>query len=278
MRIARFEFQGAVRWGFAGNGTVNITPHDAPSLMDALALDTAQLGAIEASSTESASLDDVRLLAPIPRPPQFLGIGLNYRDHAEETGLPRPGNPQSFGFLNSAITDPGAPIVLPSISDQVDWEVELGVVIGKSGKKIPLEKALDHVAGYTIINDLSARDIQISDGQFTRGKSLDTFKPMGPWITTVDELGAANNLDVNLWVNDVSKQSGNTSNLIFDVPYLIHFLSEEITLDTGAVISTGTPRGVGFARVPPEYLRAGDVVRLEISGIGTLTNPVIAPA
>ncbi len=189
-----------------------------------------------------------------------------------------PPHPQVFGLLSSAVIGPDDEIALPASSDEVDWEVELAIVIGKRGKKIRIEQALDHVAGYTIVNDLSARDVQFADGQFTRGKSFDTLKPMGPWITTVDELGAAENLDVELSVNGVIKQSSNTSNMIFGVRHLVHFLSQEITLQVGAVISTGTPAGVGFTRQPPEFLRPDDVVRLAISGIGTLTNSVVPPS
>ena len=150
------------------------------------------------------------------------------------------------------------------------------MVIGSEARDVAVEDALDYVAGYVIVNDVSARDIQRTEGQWSRAKSLDTFKPMGPWITTIDELGAADNLDVKLWVNDELKQSGESSDLIFDVPALVSHLSQSLTLGVGAVISTGTPSGVGFARTPPEYLQPGDVVTLEIDGMGRLTNPVEA--
>lgn len=276
MRIARFEYGGTVRWGFVETDDVILAPRSGPSLADVLSFEVAEQAAIRDRSSESVALDGVQLLAPVPAPPQFLGVGLNYSDHAAEAGLDPPARPQTFGLLSSAVIGPDSVIELPVCSEQVDWEVELAFVIGKPGKRIPPERALDHLAGYTIVNDLSARDVQFADGQWTRAKSFDTFKPMGPWVTTVDELGFADNLDLQLLVNDVTKQSSNTSNLIFDVPYLVHFLSQEITLETGAVISTGTPGGVGFARQPAEFLRPGDVVRLEINGIGVLTNQVVA--
>lgn len=277
MRLARFEHGGTARWGFVEGGLAMFASSSAPPLAEALALDVSHLEAIRSECNESVALADVNLLAPVPCPPQFLGVGLNYFDHAAESGMEPPAHPQTFGLLSSAIIGPGSTIELPSTSEQVDWEVELALVIGKPGREIPLDRALEHVAGYTIVNDVSARDVQFADGQWTRGKSFDTLKPMGPWIVTVDELGAAADLDLELRVNDVVKQSSNTSNLIFDVPYLVHFLSQEITLETGAVISTGTPGGVGFSREPPEFLRDRDVVHLEIGGIGALTNPVNAP-
>ena len=184
--------------------------------------------------------------------------------------------PVTFGFLNSAITDPGVPIELPPFTREVDWEVELAIVIGRGGADILRDQAMSAVAGYTIVNDLSARDIQLSEGQWGRAKSFDTFKPMGPWITTTDELGSAEALGVKLWVNDEIKQDSSTAQLIFDVPTLVSRLSASTTLRPGMVISTGTPHGVGFARKPPEYLRPGDIVTLEIEGIGRLTNPVVA--
>ena len=276
MRIARFEFGGKPRWGFVDDGQVRFAPQSAPPLADALALDVSQLAEIRAAGDESARLDEIRLLAPVPHPPQFVGIGLNYSDHADEAATEPPSRPQIFAFLSSSIIGPGDPIELPSCSDQVDWEVELAVVMGKPGRRIPAEKALDHVAGYTIVHDVSARDVQFADGQWTRAKSFNTFKPMGPWITTTDELGAADDLDLALWVNGEAKQSSSTSKLIFDVTHLIAYLSEDITLQTGSVISTGTPHGVGYSRQPPEFLVAGDDVKLEVEGIGTLENPVIA--
>ncbi len=274
MRIARFEHEGAVRWGFVQADHLSIVAPGGPTILDALPLSADQLKRLADDCTERASVDDVRLLAPFEAPPQFIGIGLNYRDHAEEANMVPPEKPMSFGFLNSSIIGPGDPIEVPLISEEIDWEAELGVIISKPGKNISAEHVLDHVAGYVIINDVSARDIQDADVQFTRSKSLDTFKPMGPWMTTVDEMGDASDLDISLWIDDVQKQAGNTSNLIFDVRHLVQFLSASITLQAGAVISTGTPAGVGFSRTPPEFLTQGHQVRIEVEGIGSLINPV----
>jgi len=236
-------------------------------------LDT--LAELADAASPPIALEEVQLLAPLAAPPQFIGVGLNYRDHAAESGLEVPIAPVTFAFLASSVADPGAPIVLPRFSDKIDWEVELAIVIGSGGRDIPLDKALEGVAGYTIVNDVSARDIQLQEGQWGRAKSFDSFKPMGPWITTVDELGDAGAIDVRLWVNDVIKQESNTRELIFDVPAIVSALSAATTLLPGAVISTGTPSGVGFARKPPEYLQSGDTVTLEIDGIGRLSNPVV---
>ena len=274
MRIARFNAGGSEGWGFVcGEQVCPVT--DGTDLMDVLGDREALAGLCEAASPEH-SLSDVRLLAPIADPPQFLGIGLNYRLHAAETGAAIPESPISFPFFNSSIINPGDAIRLPPFTDQVDWEVELAVVIGKPACCVSEGDALDYIAGYTIVNDVSARDTQIKDGQWSRAKSFDTFKPMGPWIVTADELGAADDLDVKLWVNGEIKQDGETPDLIFNVPRLVSHMSQHLTLGVGAVISTGTPSGVGMARKPPEYLRPGDEVTLEIEGIGRLTNPVEA--
>ena len=274
MRIARFNAGGSEGWGFVrGEQICPVT--DGTDLMDVLG-DREALAGLYLAAAPEYSLPEVRLLAPVADPPQFLGIGLNYRLHAEETGAAIPESPISFPFFNSSIINPGDTICLPPFTDQVDWEVELAVVIGEETCCVSEEDALDHIAGYTIVNDVSARDIQISEGQWSRAKSFDTFKPMGPWIVTADELGAADDLDVRLWVNGEIKQDGETSDLIFNVPQLVSHMSQHLTLGVGAVISTGTPSGVGMARKPPEYLRPGDEVTLEVEGIGRLSNPVEA--
>ena len=276
MRLARFEHSGTVDWGFVSE--TEVFPAQAGSLLDALTLSPQDLASLRDDAGVPIGLDAVRLLAPIPHPPQFIGVGLNYKDHAAEFNLATPESPVTFGFLRSAVTNPGDPIVIPAFTDEVDWEVELAIVIGAGGRDIPESSAMDRVAGYTLVNDVSARDIQRGDGQWSRAKSFDTFKPMGPWVTTADELGDAGNLAIKLWVNGELKQSSMTSELIFDVPSLVSILSRSTTLETGAVISTGTPSGVGFARVPPKYLRPGDLVTMEIEGMGRITNPVIAAA
>ena len=274
MRIARFNVGGSEGWGFVCGEQV-CPVKDGTELMDVLG-DREALAALFDAAGPEHSLSDVQLLAPVADPPQFLGIGLNYRLHAAETGAAIPESPICFPFFNSSIINPGDAICLPPFTDKVDWEVELAVVIGKEACCVSEEDAVDYIAGYTIVNDVSARDIQVSEGQWSRAKSFDTFKPMGPWIVTADELGAAGDLDVKLWVNGEIKQDGETSDLIFNVPQLVSHMSQHLTLGVGAVISTGTPSGVGMARKPPEYLRAGDEVTLEVEGIGRLTNPVEA--
>jgi len=276
MRIARFRRDGTTSWGFVDGDAVAPVGAGAPSLIEALSLTLAGLEDLAGAAGTAVPLDQVQLLAPIPSPPQFIGVGLNYRDHAAESGLAVPEVPVTFLLHPTSVIDPGATVELPGFTDKVDWEVELAIVIGRGGRDLSRSDALDAVAGYTIVNDISARDIQMSEGQWSRAKSFDTFKPMGPWITTVDELGAAGELDVRLWVNDVIKQESNTRELIFDVPTIVSRLSESTTLLPGAVISTGTPAGVGFARKPPEYVRPGDTMTLEIEGIGRLTNPAAA--
>ncbi len=278
MRLARFEYSGIVEWGFVEDSEVFPMPVGSVSLVEALSLSSLDLESLREDAGDPVALEVVRLLAPIPHPPQFVGVGLNYRDHAAEAGIAVPESPVTFGFLSSAVINPGEPIEIPPFTDEVDWEVELGIVIGAGGRDIPEAKALSRVAGYVLINDVSARDIQMEDGQWGRGKSFDTFKPMGPWVTTTDELGAASDLAIKLWVNDELKQSSTTSQLVFDVPYLVSFLSRSTTLETSAIISTGTPFGVGNARDPREFLRAGDSVTMEIEGIGRITNPVVAAA
>ena len=280
MLLARIELDGSERWGFVegeGEGELlRVAPRSAPPLSDALSLDPEMQARLHRSANEEVATGAVRFLPPVPRPPQFLGVGLNYRDHAAEAQADLPTRPQVFGLLASAIIGQDEPIELPDGCDTVDWEAELAIVIGRGGRRISPADALDHVAGYTIVNDVSARELQFSEGQFTRAKSLDTFKPMGPWIATTEDLREADGLSIRLWVNDELKQDGNTSDLIFGVRDLVAFLSEQITLEPGAVVSTGTPAGVGFARVPPQYLRPGDRVRVEVEGIGTLSSPVVA--
>lgn len=216
----------------------------------------------------------VTLRAPVSRPQKLIGIGLNYRDHAEETKVPLPRSPLLFGMYSNAIVGPGDAIVLPPMSSQVDYEAELGVVIGRRARGVSVESALQCVAGYTIVHDVSARDLQFSEKQWLRAKSIDTFAPMGPYLVTKSELGDADNLDIALRLNGQTMQKSNTRNLIFKVPALIAHISLTMTLEPGDVISTGTPGGVGYVRNPPVFLKRGDVVEIELEGIGVLRNPV----
>jgi 2-keto-4-pentenoate hydratase/2-oxohepta-3-ene-1,7-dioic acid hydratase in catechol pathway len=218
----------------------------------------------------------IKLVAPIPRPPKIIGIGLNYRDHAAEGGNPIPDVPAAFAKFPTAVIGHGQPIILPRNSNKPDYEAELAVVIGKGGRHIPEEQWRDHVFGYTIANDVSARDFQSATSQWMIGKTFDTFAPMGPAIVTADEIPNPHDLDISLTLSGEVMQHSNTRNLIFGVPRLIAYLSSVFTLETGDIILTGTPAGVGFARKPPRWLRTGDECRIKIEGIGELVNPVIA--
>lgn len=226
-------------------------------------------------------IEVLELLAPI-EPRTIYAIGLNYRKHAEETGAKIPTHPVVFFKSPTTVQDPEGPIVLPRKlrSDEVDYEVELGVIIGSRCKNVSRENALNYVLGYTIGNDVSARDWQKTWGgsQWCRGKTFDTFCPLGPAFVTPDEIKDPNNLKVSTRVNGVTMQESNTRDMIFSVAEIIEFLSGSTTLEAGTLILTGTPEGVGMGRKPPVYLKAGDVVELEIEGIGVLRNPVIEEA
>jgi 2-keto-4-pentenoate hydratase/2-oxohepta-3-ene-1,7-dioic acid hydratase in catechol pathway len=214
--------------------------------------------------------------APVPRPGKVICIGLNYRDHAAESNMPIPERPVIFSKFSTAVIAPGEPVVLPKTSNQVDYEAELAVVIGRRAKNVSAQNAYHYVLGYTAFNDVSARDFQFADGQWQRGKSCDTFAPMGQTIVTTDAITDPHKLSIKLILNGKTMQDSNTNQLIFGVPELIEFLSETITLEPGDVIATGTPPGVGFARKPPVFLKPGDVMEVLIEGIGGLGNPVAA--
>jgi len=204
-----------------------------------------------------------------------MALGKNYLDHVEETGSEVPAFPVVFAKFPSSVIGPDDSIQIPEVSSKIDWEVELGVVIGKACKNVSEKKALDFVAGYTVINDVSARDLQLDDGQWVRAKSLDGFCPMGPCIVTQDELGDASNLKMHTKVNGALKQDSSTSKMMFSVPKIVSYLSNSFTLEPGDVIATGTPSGVGFVRNPPEFLKPGDKVELYIEKIGYLRNKII---
>jgi 2-keto-4-pentenoate hydratase/2-oxohepta-3-ene-1,7-dioic acid hydratase in catechol pathway len=217
---------------------------------------------------------DAYWFAPVPRPGKIVCIGLNYRDHAQESGLAIPEKPVVFSKFSSCVIAPGEPVVIPTTSEKVDYEAELAVVIGRRAKHVSADRAYDYVLGYTAFNDVTARDFQFGDGQWQRGKSCDTFAPMGQTIVTTDEIADPHNLRIRLTLNGVTMQDSNTSQLIFGVPRLIEFITESITLEPGDVIATGTPSGVGFARKPPVFLKAGDTMDVNIERIGGLGNPV----
>jgi len=216
-------------------------------------------------------------LAPVPRPGKLICIGLNYRDHAAESNMAIPERPVVFSKFATAVIAPGEAVVLPDTSKQVDYEAELAVVIGRRAKSVSANRALEYVLGYTAFNDVSARDFQFADGQWQRGKSCDTFAPMGPTIVTADVIPNPHKLSIKLRLNGRTMQDSNTDNLIFGIPQLISFLSETITLEPGDVIATGTPSGVGFARKPPVFLKDGDQMEVQIEGLGILNSPVEAP-
>ncbi|HEV2836585.1 MAG TPA: fumarylacetoacetate hydrolase family protein [Pyrinomonadaceae bacterium] len=219
---------------------------------------------------------DAYWFAPVPRPGKLICIGLNYRDHAAESKMPLPEKPVVFSKFSSAVIAPGEPVVLPKTSQQVDYEAELAVVIGRRAKNVTADRAYDYVLGYTAFNDVTARDFQFGDGQWQRGKSCDTFAPMGQTIVTADVITNPHKLSIRLTLNGETMQDSNTDQLIFGVPRLIEFISETITLEPGDVIATGTPAGVGFARKPPVFLKPGDKMEVSIEGMGGLGNPVIA--
>lgn len=219
-------------------------------------------------------LKSVKLTAPVTRPEKIICVGQNYIDHCKEQNIKPPDNPIIFTKFNTALTGPFDKVILPKISNQVDFETELAFVIGKKGMHISKEKSMGFVAGYMILNDISARDIQFSDGQWVRGKSLDSFAPCGPALITKDEIKNPHNLKISLKLNGQIMQNSNTKNLIFDIPYLIWFISQNITLKPGDIISTGTPPGVGVFRNPPIFLKHGDILETTVESIGTLINNV----
>lgn len=219
---------------------------------------------------------DVRFAEPVANVGKFICIGLNYSDHAAEAGMPAPTEPIIFMKATSAIIGPNDDVLLPPTSTKSDWEVELGVVIGKEARYVPLERALDHVVGLCVVNDLSEREYQLErGGQWDKGKGCDTFGPFGPLLVTLDEISDVGNLGLWLDINDKRMQTGNTSNLIFDVPYLIHYVSQFMSLQPGDIISTGTPPGVGMGMKPPVFLNEGDVITLGIERLGEQRQRVL---
>jgi 2-keto-4-pentenoate hydratase/2-oxohepta-3-ene-1,7-dioic acid hydratase in catechol pathway len=229
-----------------------------------------------AGSKPSVSMENVKLLAPIPDPPRIFGIGVNYAEHAAESGTETQKVPTVFIVLSSSVVGPGDNVILPKASSKVDYEAELAVVIGKPGYQIQADKAMDHVFGYTIMNDVSARDVQRATTQWSLGKSFPTFAPMGPWIVSKDEVKDPHSLDISLSIGGEKLQNSNTSKLIFKVPALVEYISGIVPLQTGDVISTGTPAGVGMGRTPQRWLKAGEEMVINIPGIGELRNKLIA--
>ena len=267
--------------GLRGGQYVDLQQTDSSlpvSLKELLAGGSAALARAAAAIARGApfSPQGVELLAPIPDPQKVICIGLNYADHARESGAAPPPEPVLFNKFPTAVVGPEAAIVLPSCSDQVDYEAELVVVIGRGGKNIAREQALSHVAGYCPGHDVSARDWQLKKpgGQWLLGKSFDTFAPFGPALVTADEAGDPGRLRIQMRVNGQTLQDSNTNQLIFPIDQLIAYISQVCTLLPGDVIFTGTPPGVGMARKPPIFLKPGDVAEVEVEGLGVLRNPV----
>jgi len=221
-------------------------------------------------------VSEVRLHAPLLNPPRIFAIGLNYRDHAIESGMELPTSPVVFFKLPTAIVGPGEPIVLPINSTQPDYEAEFAFVIGHGGFRISADDAMKHVYGYTIVNDVSARDVQFASTQWSMSKCFPTFCPLGPAIVTADEIADPHNLSIKLSIDGEQLQNSNTSKLVFKIPELIEYLSSITPLLPGDIVSTGTPPGVGLGRTPKRWLRPGETVTVTVEGLGALTNPVVA--
>jgi len=231
--------------------------------------------ATTSSSLEVHPVENLYLGPPVPDPDKIICLGFNYHSHAKEAEREPPKFPMLFAKFRNTLIGPTSSIVLPNLSEEIDYEGELAVVIGKQCKYVSVEDALDYVAGYMVLNDVSARDLQFRTGQYMSGKALDTFAPCGPTLV-IGEISDPQNLDITTRINGEIFQQGNTRNMIFSVAYSISYISQLMTLEPGDIISTGTPEGVGFKRNPPIFLHAGDVVEVEIEGIGKLKNPVIS--
>jgi 2,4-diketo-3-deoxy-L-fuconate hydrolase len=259
---------GETRIGSIDNG--EIQPLGGDSMVEFI-----EHGGSPEPGESTVSLDEARIHAPIERPQKLICIGLNYEDHAAETGADIPEKPIVFAKFPNTVIGHGEAIRIPPITEQADYEAELAVVIGRAARNVSVSEALDYVFGYANANDVSSRDLQFSEGgQWTRSKSIDTFCPIGPYIATTDEIVDPQDLSIRCILNGEVMQDGTTSKMIFSVAELVSFLSEGMTLVPGDVIITGTPPGVGMARDPQVWLKAGDEVSIEIEGLGTLTNPV----
>ena len=281
MRLFSFRASDGVRVGAVPWGT----PWGEGDWLD-IAVDLGQRSMIDLLSAEPDEIaglmriaprieDATRLVAPIPRPPKFLAIGLNYAAHVAESGIERPEHQLWFNKQSTCVIGSGEAIEVPKVSGMVDYEGELAFVIGRRCRHVIAADASQFIAGYTIVNDVSVRDWQRRTPTMTMGKSFDTHGPMGPWIVTPDELGDPHDLRLRTWVNGELRQDARTDDMIFDCFEMVEHLSSAFTLEPGDVISTGTPAGVGVAMNPPRFLRAGDLVRIEIEGIGGLENPVV---
>ncbi|MBK8984843.1 MAG: fumarylacetoacetate hydrolase family protein [Chloroflexi bacterium] len=285
MKLVTYELHGDGRLGAVRDQVIVDLTAVAPdmlSLIESGAAGLAQAEAYAQTASPALRLAEATLLAPIPVPRRnVMCLGLNYVEHAQESYTARgqetkiPDFPIVFTKATTAVTGPYAPIPYnPHVSAKIDWEAEMAVIIGRRGKNISPEEAMGYIFGYTIINDVSARDLQTQHKQYFKGKSLDGSCPMGPWIVTADEIPDPHNLNITSRVNGVTKQASNTRHMIFNLPAIIYHLSRGMTLLPGDIIATGTPSGVGFARQPPEFLAPGDVVACEVEGLGLIRNPI----
>lgn len=278
MKLVTFLHRGNAHCGrLDGDSVVDLGAAGLPGEMTALLAGGADVLARAAGADGPRhALDAVTLAAPILRPPKILAVGLNYRDHIEETGLDTPKVPMIFNKQSTAANGPYAPIHLPRVSTKLDYEGELGFVIGRRCRHVPRERAHEVIAGYTVCNDVSVRDWQMRSQTFTMGKSFDTHSPFGPCLVTSDEVADPHALDLKTWVNGELRQDSNTRNLVFDCYDLVAHLSTAFTLEVGDLIVTGTPSGVGIGFEPKRFLVAGDRVKIEISGLGHIENEVVA--
>jgi 2-keto-4-pentenoate hydratase/2-oxohepta-3-ene-1,7-dioic acid hydratase in catechol pathway len=281
MKLATFTHAGSTRIGVvADDGVVDLSqaaPELPRTMLAFLEAGQSALHAAQRAASEGARipLANVHLEAPIARPPKFIGIGLNYADHVREAGIETPAFPTTFNKQSTCVVGPTDPVHLPRASSALDYEGEFGFVIGRRCRHVSREDAPDVIAGYLVVNDVSVRDWQLRIPTWTIGKSFDTHGPIGPWIVTSDEIGDPHQLRLRTFVNDELRQDSNTKELIFDCFTLVEHLSTAYTLEPGDIVSTGTPGGVGVAQKPPALLKAGDVVRIEIEGIGQIENRVI---
>jgi 2-keto-4-pentenoate hydratase/2-oxohepta-3-ene-1,7-dioic acid hydratase in catechol pathway len=278
MRIARVSKDGRIGLAAKSGGTVTVVFEEGLADLDAqIAAGTLSEAGAKAAAGETVDETALTFLPPVVRPSKIICLGLNYRDHAEESGLGIPEFPVLFARFPSSLIGHGVPIILPKVSEQLDWEAELVVVLAKGGKNISQADALGHVAGYSVFNDASIRDYQMKTPQWTAGKNFDDTGAFGPWLVTPDELPAgAAGLKIECRVDGVVMQSSNTANLIFDVATTIELLSTFMTLEAGDVLVMGTPGGVGIARNPQVWMKAGQTCEVEIESIGLLINPIVA--
>ena len=282
MKLATFTHDNSTRIGVVDGDRVVDLAAAAPELpREMVAFLEAGPEALAAANAALAAgprlaLADVRLEAPIARPPKFLAVGLNYADHVAESGMETPEHPTIFNKQSTCVTGPTDPVEVPRASHVVDYEGELGFVIGRRCRHVSRDDAADVIAGYLVVNDVSVRDWQLRVPTWTMGKSFDTHGPIGPWIVTSDELRDPHQLRLRTWVNGELRQESNTKELIFDCFTLVEHLTTAFTLEPGDVIATGTPSGVGIGMKPPRLLQGGDVVRIEIDGIGAIENPLVA--